>query len=198
MFCLPGKFLDFFLNFMPHSGDLNLSTRAENSTDKKRNQKKIIGQVIDIRRPVFLKLLARNVAVISDQYVVAIANKIKWLYLTSISDKYAAGISNGKRPLTKIAWGGAIFTGLIQSLSCNVCESCICLYLCAIAKTPLHGGMETSGQRAYRLYWHTSRHFCILTFSRICLRFDSFFWFLLSLLCIIGELAGGGSVVVGF
>ena len=84
---------------------------------------------------------------------------------------------------------GMIFTESasrpIQSINHNVCVSI------PSWKTPLSGGLETSGQRAYRYYWHTStRIFCVLNIFKV-------FWSLqTSILCIVGELAGGGSVGV--
>ena len=43
-------------------------------------------------------------------------------------------------------------TGPIQSLSCNFCQSSVCVFVCAIAENPLPSGMETSGQRGYRYF----------------------------------------------
>ena len=57
-------------------------------------------------------------------------------------------------------------------------------------ETPLPGGLENSGQRAYCLYWNISRDFG---------RFNDFlrFGFLqISLLGIVGEVPGGGSNAV--
>ena len=58
----------------------------------------------------------------------------------------------------------------------------ICVSVCAIAGNPLPSGLETSGQRAY----------CVLCFK--------FLWVLgflpTNLLCIMGELAGGGPVAM--
>ena len=45
------------------------------------------------------------------------------------------------------------------------CPSVVCLCVCAVAETPLLDGLETSGKRGYRLYWHTSRHFMFLLFQ---------------------------------
>ena len=39
-------------------------------------------------------------------------------------------------------------SGLIQSLSCDVRKSSVCVLVCAIVETPLPGGLETSGHRA--------------------------------------------------
>ena len=38
----------------------------------------------------------------------------------------------------------------LQSLSCDVRESDVCVSVCAIAEILLLGGLETSGGRAYR------------------------------------------------
>ena len=76
---------------------LNLSACADTSTDTKRNPPKVMCQVMDNRRPVFLKVLPPNVvvifeyvAVISDKYVAVIFNK----YVAVISNKYVAVICN--------------------------------------------------------------------------------------------------------
>ena len=37
----------------------------------------------------------------------------------------------------------------VQSLSCNVRQSSVCVSVCAIAKNTLPGGLSTSGRRAY-------------------------------------------------
>ena len=73
-----------------------------------------------------------------------------------------------------------------------------------IVKNTLSGGLETSGQRAYRLYCDTSRHFGLFFFHRF-LRLWFFFGvgggnsLQICLLCIIWEFAGGGckDVAVG-
>ena len=79
-------------------------------------------------------------------------------------------------------------SGLIQSLSRYVRQSSVCV------DNPLLGGLETFGQRAYCYNWHTSRLF----FNDFCvLKYFCFFGSLQnSLLCIMGELAEGGSVTV--
>ena len=71
--------------------------------------------------------------------------------------------------------------------------------VCAIAENPIPGGLETSGQRAYRIYWHVLRYFCVFVFLMFfCVL--NFFWFLwslqTSLVCLLGELAGRGSVAM--
>ena len=80
-------------------------------------------------------------------------------------------------------------SGLIQSLSRYVRMSCVF----AIAENPLPGGLETSGRRVYLLLWHISRQYCFF-FEKI-LHSDFFGSLQTSLLCIMGELVVGGSVV---
>ena len=53
-----------------------------------------MGQVMDIRRPVFLNLWPGNVAVISDKYVAVIFDK----YVPVITDKNVAAVLNRRRP----------------------------------------------------------------------------------------------------
>ena len=69
---------------------------------KNRPIKKIKHQVMDIRRPVFLKLWPRILAVISDKYLALIPDKYVAVifnkYLAVISNKYGADISNRRRP----------------------------------------------------------------------------------------------------
>jgi hypothetical protein len=65
--------------------------------------------------------------------------------------------------------------------------------------TTLPGGLESSGRRVYRLYWHISRRFRVFAILLIfCVL--KFFWVFgclrTGLLCIMGVLAGGGSVAV--
>ena len=55
----------------------------------------------------------------------------------------------------------SVFTELAlwaDSVSKLRCPSVVCVSVsvCAIAENPLPGGLETSGQRVYRYYWHTS------------------------------------------
>ena len=79
------------------------------------------------------------------------------------------------------------------------CPDVVCLFVRAIAENPFPGGLEISGRRAYRLYGHTSRHFPVFVVS---MNFWALIWFWVflslqtSLLCIMGELAGGGTVAV--
>ena len=73
---------------------LNLVACVDNSTNAKINPQKVMCLVMDIWRPVFLKLWPQNVTVISDNYVAIISYK----YVAAISDKYVAVISNGRRP----------------------------------------------------------------------------------------------------
>ena len=78
--------------------------------------------------------------------------------------------------------------------------SCVCV--CAIAKIPLPCGLETSGQRVYHKYWHTSRNFLVFVVLIIIKVFNFFFsrifgCFQTNLLCLMGKLADGGSVAVG-
>ena len=71
--------------------------------------------------------------------------------------------------------------------------------VCAIADTLLPGGLETYGQRMYCLYWHTSRRFqiCVILMIFFVLKFVRVWRNLqISLLCIMEEFAGGGSVAV--
>ena len=60
-------------------------------------------------------------------------------------------------------------------------------------------GLETSFQKVYRYYWHTSRLFWVFVVSMIVCVLN-FFWVFgslqTSLLCIMEELAGGGYVAV--
>ena len=104
-------------------------------------------------------------------------------------------ISKGLKLLNTVVWG--IFTGPIQSLSCNVRESSVCLSvcLCHCRKKPHPGGLDTSGQRRYRYNWQTSGHFGIFLMI-----FSILIWVLgslrTSLLCIMGELAGGEFVAL--
>ena len=65
--------------------------------------------------------------------------------------------------------------------------------VCAIAETSLPGRLETFGRRAYRIYWQTSRHF---KFFAVSIIFGVLGSLQTSLLCILGELSGGGSVAV--
>jgi hypothetical protein len=63
----------------------------------------------------------------------------------------------------------------------------------------LPGGLETSGRRVYRLYWHISRRYWVFAILLIFCVLNSFWVFgclRTGLLCIMGELAGGGSVAV--
>ena len=66
----------------------------------------------------------------------------------------------------------------IQSVSRNVYASCLCLCVCAIAETLLPGGLETSGQRGYCLYWHNIQQFSGFCCFNIFWGFDIFsgFW----------------------
>ena len=69
--------------------------------------------------------------------------------------------------------------------------------MCSLLKTTLPAGLETSGGRIYRLYWLTRSRFHfwkVLTFvcDWNCLR--NFGSSQSSLLCIVGELAVGGSL----
>ena len=57
--------------------------------------------------------------------------------------------------------------------------------MCAIADKPLPGGLETTGQRVYHLYY----------FLRLQI-YSAFGFLETSLLCIMGELEGGGSVAL--
>ena len=69
----------------------------------------------------------------------------------------------------------------------------------AIPENPLPGELETSGHRAYSKNWHTSSHVWVSVVSMIfcVLKFVPIFGSLrTSLLCIMGELAGGGFVAV--
>ena len=74
--------------------------------------------------------------------------------------------------------------------------------VCAIAEVLLTGGLETSGQRGYSLYWDASRPFWVKIVSMVF--FALFFFFLLalgslqtSLRSIIGESAGSVDMAVG-
>ena len=55
-----------------------------------QNPQKIMFQVIDFQRPVFLKLCSLNVAIISDEYLAVISDK----YVVAISKKYVAVLSD--------------------------------------------------------------------------------------------------------
>ena len=87
---------------LPNMYQQFLHTRANNITDTKIYPKKIRLQVMVIRHPVFLKLGPRNMAAISDKYIVVISKKyvavISDTYVAVISDKYMAVISDGRRP----------------------------------------------------------------------------------------------------
>ena len=52
----------------------------------------------------------------------------------------------------------------------------MCACVCAIAENPLPGGLETSGWREYRFYWHTSRRFWVFCGFLDLLRFEIFFF----------------------
>ena len=65
-----------------------------------------------------------------------------------------------------------------------------------LLEIPLPGGLETSGQRAYHNYLHTSLSFFFYCFNGFMCIFFSFWCLQISLICIVGELAGGGSVAV--
>ena len=57
--------------------------------------------------------------------------------------------------------------------------SVVFLCVCAITENPLPVGLETSGQRAYRLYKYTSRYFfCFLLLFYKFLGFEVLFGFL--------------------
>ena len=68
---------------------------------------------------------------------------------------------------------------------------------CALLETTLPCGLETSGQRAYCLYWLIKRSLNFLRFQWFFVKQKIYLWLLswwTSLLCIVGDLAGGGSV----
>ena len=121
---------------------LQIISPLQNETDKK-----VMCQIMDIRRPVFLILGPVNVAVICDKYVLGISNNylaiisnknvavisnnyvavifdkyvevISDKYVVVISDKYVAVISNGRRPMTGLGNEHVTCVAPIRGLKIN-------------------------------------------------------------------------------
>ena len=74
----------------------------------------------------------------------------------------------------------------------------VCVVVCPLLETPLPGGLETLGERAYRYYWVSRRFFWTVSMIDLGFKILCFWSFGTSLLCIVGELAGGGSLAVAF
>ena len=78
------------------------------------------------------------------------------------------------------------------------CPWHVSLSICPCLKTLPPGLLETSGRRAYRSFWHTSRLFLVLSVLMIfcVLKFFLVFGSLWTSLCIGGDLPLWGSVAV--
>ena len=112
------------------------------------------GKKISIKKSIRFK----NIYIYINQFYqlpVLLLNTKTYKKVLTLHKRPSLSPKGKKRPLAE-GWSPPI-----QLVSCDVHESSVF----AITETPLPGGLETSGRRAYRYYWHTSRYLGFLPFQ---------------------------------